>query len=242
MKRSVLLASLRKFFEEKGVLSSFEIRINSQNLKLGHITKPRSLFITGLQQNHDEQLSQLMKGHGINDFDHRFYMTLDELEQSTLIDRESSSLENNWRGRILRFGQDFTWDLDDQKFVSVFLKSYFRLIISKVNGSYFGHHDIAPVFNNPGHSTAGSDDFRSAIDSMVKFVTNGREYNRCHADPDFDYLKVFTSTGTGQSYNFINLDGNPEIQISSLFNRIDTSQESKAVDWIYNAILTSFPP
>jgi hypothetical protein len=236
MKRVGILAAMKKFFEAQQIQSAFEIRIDPQTTPYGLIEKRRSVFITQLPQADQHQLLDLLDRNDIADREIRFYANLNDLEHSDLIDRESFEIENNWRGRILRFGQDFNWQIDEAEFQRVMLKSFFRLILSRVNGEYFGKHDIAPVFYNPGQSTAGFDDFRGPVEGVVKFINRGREYGRCPADPYFDVLRVFVTIGMGQAYQQLNINQQPEILVGNLFTRIDNYGENPTSEWLYQQI------
>ncbi|MBK7889302.1 MAG: hypothetical protein IPJ84_00170 [Bdellovibrionales bacterium] len=172
------------------------------------------------------------------------YADLAALQQSNRIDVNESRLETNWRGRVLRFGAgadaDFDFNSPADVFERMFLKSYFRLIISKVNGDYFGKHDISPIFFSPGSSTAGFEDFKYAVDGVVKFVTRGAGTPWCPADPDFDYLKAFVSRDRGVPYQNIRLANKDEISIRDLFEMVKDRGVDAIVNQFYQEIQPSF--
>lgn len=240
MKRTTVLRHVRKFLISQNIESTFEVRILPQPLgraEAVEITKRRLLFVTGLQRNDQQRLTDFMADHNVaaECFHHR---NLDAFDVNPDEVTDEFSLENNFRGRVLRAGEDFNWNYSEAQFDSAFLKSIFRLILSKVNDDYFGRHDIAPIFFNPGHSTAGFPDFLGAVQGMVKYLNHGRRVGRTPADPDFDYINVFVSNqvDAARASRYIRLGGFTELRVRELFARIDESSEAETVNWLYGNV------
>ncbi|MGE3756969.1 MAG: hypothetical protein AB7H97_04395 [Pseudobdellovibrionaceae bacterium] len=207
------------------------------------IMKRRSILFVGLEENRRDELVTFLQNNGL-DADLTtvdYHGSLDSLaNQNNRILITDTKIENNWRGRVLRFPEDFTFQTNGDDFERLFLRSYFRLIISRVNGEFFGKHDISPQFYSPGSSTAGFEDFRSSVESSIKFVIRGRDTEWRTADPHFDFFKVFISLGEGQAYLNVNIFNQAQVSVQEIFHLIDQDQVGGVTDQIYNAISQHF--
>ncbi|MBX2995340.1 MAG: hypothetical protein KF681_10965 [Bdellovibrionaceae bacterium] len=238
------MAEMTKFLQSNNISSGFEIMVDPQNFHDKEIRKRRSVVVVGLSLDREDDLRDFLMRKGLS-LDQTFvdpFLSLEALRGSNRIDKMESRLETNWRGRVLRFGPgaDMNFDSDDETFERMFLKSYFRLIISRVRGEYFGKHDISPIFYSPGSSTAGFEDFRYAVESVVKFVIRGAGTEWCPSDLDFDYLKAFISRERGQAYQHVHLLNQGEIPVGELVNRVNDGGKDLVVDQMYNELLTAF--
>lgn len=239
MKRETVLKVVNRFLTQNDLNGQlFEILINPQERPNGFppITKRRSVFIVNL--NDYAAFADFCAHRHLTIADHQIYQNPGAILTSRLINLNDNSIENNWRGRILRFGQtgDFTLETAQPQFEQIFLKSFWRLIISYVGNEYFGKHDIVPLFYHPGSSVGGSEDFMYAVEGIAKFLDRGRAYGRPVADPDYDYVKVFGIVGQkGRAAN-VPILGNAEMSTAAFLNQINQLGVDAWTDNFYQEI------
>jgi len=240
MRRSFLLKQVADFLVKSGYQSCFEITIFSPNSLSGkELTKSRLIYVVGLDENNRDGLKDLFSRNSIENLGIDFHSNIDSLLTSTRFLIEESRLEINWRGRIVRFNQDFDFQISSEDFEKKFLKSYIRFIVTRVDGDYFGKHDISPVLYAIGASTAGFNDFRGSLESYIKFVNRAfGEWNPI--DPDMDYAKVYIADGAKARYRDVEVLGKKEISIAQLKIAIESSGLDFITNSIYDSIFREF--
>ena len=244
-RRSILLRT-KKFLESQNVTNCFELIVDQNEFDGRPVDKRRTVYILGLNHNQNNELAEFLQNSGINAVNGEnlvFYENIGLLgEENEPIPLSDNSIENTWRGRILRFGEHFDFNDNVEAVETNFLKSYFRLIITRVGTEYFGKHDISPTLYHPGSNTAGFEDFKYAIDGILKFLYRGVGERWCPADPHFDYVKTFISLGMNEAYIPVDTLGQNEILVNDLFQEIMHANGGveQVSQQIYNALAGHF--
>lgn len=204
MKRSTILNWVSKFLIDNNIDGQLiELFIPEQMRSQGYLKNPRSIFISGVSD-----VAALRRFLSSKELMYKLieYHTIEDIKTSTFIDRESSDLTNNWRGRILRQGIDFDLNIPQNEFEKKFLYSYWRLIITRADNNFFSKQNVTPVFYYPGDSTGGHEFFDGGIKNFVDFLskasTNPHPQNRV-IDPLYDYVILFAVEKGGNPYNII---------------------------------------
>ncbi len=236
MKRIEVLRGMKQFLDSKGYSTCCELLIPQQDYFNIPINKNRSIFIVDVPTDFENDIREFLEFNGLLQVEYRYYPELSALEKSDLIVGNEFNSQYNWRGRVLKFQDDFDLNTAGDTFFKVFLKSYFRLILTLVNGEYFGRHDVAPSFYTPSYSIAGHPDFLGPVENLVSFVSRARGNEFGPVDPYFDFIKVFVSNGKGQKYHQLKLSGHDEIDIRSVFAVIDSQNVAAANSWLYDLI------
>lgn len=243
MKLEILYSHIQKFLISQEIHNVYEIHLSPQPVIRPidvepEIRKSRVIFITGLGTGYNNQIDDFFWRNGVTP-EIRYHNHLNTLTVPAGYN-DVLKLENNFRGRILRWGEDFNWNYNEDQFDSAFLKSFFRLIISKVDNDFFSRHDIAPTFFSPGFSTAGFSDFKGGVEGLIKYINQGRFINKSPADPDFDFIKIFVANGKGAKYHSLIVNGAIELNVNSIFAEIDKQSEDIFIQTFYNSIKNSW--
>ena len=128
-------------------------------------------------------------------------------------------LENNFRCRLLRFGQmDFRSSEEFSKFI---MRSTWRVLITKREEEFFVRRDIYPTLWHPGSSIAGIEQYSKALDRELRILTDAGM-----VDNFSDVIKCFANS-TGEQFREID---NGEVNVSiletnfdAIFTRLDRS-------------------
>ncbi|WP_413560419.1 hypothetical protein [Bdellovibrio sp. HCB209] len=245
MNRKNILAAIRSFLEKQGKNSCFEITVFPQEINGKQIIRRRSIIVVDLPANKSTELGQFLWMNGLSEqgTSIQFYQDLDSLVTNSQIALDDMSLDNNWRGRVLRFDTDFNFQETYLDFEKKFLRSYFRFIISKYNENYFSKYDITPTFISPGTSTPGFPDFENATEDFVRYLENSSIRANAFAgiaDADFDFIRIFISKGQGRPFESVSLWNQQIISLNIIYNYILQFGPDKIVSEMNDSITSAF--
>ena len=204
MKREIVLKSVYDFLVKENLVDGLcEVHIPEQARNDGDIRTPRSIFFTGIDS--IDELEEFLVRNEL-EYSITSYDDLKSLKESSFIDRSSVDLSNNWRGRIIRYGNDFDYTISKDEFNSKFLVSYWRLIVTRADGNFFTKHNLQPVYYYPGDSNAGHSTYDGGVKNFVNYLIKATESphprNRV-LDPFYDYVILFAVEKDGNPYNII---------------------------------------
>ncbi len=194
MTRKNLLSITRKFLQQNNLTDGIcEGRIPGDQWRNGEadpVQHTRLIVFTGIRDPMD--IKALCERNKLA-IDIHQYENLDEYESNHSFTPSDVSLTYNWRGRILRYNKDFSLSTNGKDFERIFLKSYWRFILRRQQGLYYGNHDIMPLFYHPGSSTAGFEDPMRSIHSFLNYIhVNYKEAFTGRFDPHYDYVALFS--------------------------------------------------
>lgn len=234
MKRHKILQGIHTFLVDKGHTKNIlEFLIEPQHIDDNEVKFRRSVVVTNVT-NHDVFLNNVRRcGIVVLDSSYRFYQNADQILESDLIDLNDYSLENNWRGRILRNGIDFDPQTPPERLKGLLLDSLWRLIITKHDSHYFSKYNLHPVFYYPGDSVGGVDNFELGVNQFVEYVLKSKKL-----DPDFDQVVFFALNRhfeeTGSSYLVLSPFGNERIRLANFLQRLRKNKE-EAINALCNS-------
>jgi hypothetical protein len=235
MRRASVLNNIKIFLEKnssEGGIAEIYFHADKGD-GLYSIWKNRSVFVTGISKDRFTRLTYEVQETGFQ-CDLKHYKDPYELDQSDLLPRENNRIENNWRGRILRYGKDFDFENIHEKFNQVFLQSYFRLMINRHAGDFFSRFDIVPLFYSPGYSAAGSKEFRIGIKNFIEYIDRPPQYSP--VDPNFDFIRVFYGRENSKRYEIVKIFNSPEVQLGWLLEKIRELGPEGVVESIHRSI------
>lgn len=226
MNRLNILKGTHKFLIEKGHAENIcEFIIEPQYIDEYEVKFRRSLMITNIEDQY-LFLNQI-RGCGVEvlDSNFKYYQNVDQILESDLIDLNDYSLENNWRGRILRNGIDFGPQTSPERLKELLLDSLWRLIITKHESQYFSKYNLHPVFYYPGDSVGGVDNFELGINQFVEYILKSKKL-----DPDFDQVVFFALNRhfeeTGSSFLALRPFGAERIRLANFIQRLKENKEA----------------
>jgi len=186
MNRRRLLLEIQKHLKVKKISSGYlEFLLEpSDSAEL----RRRTVFVVGVSEGESTDIQNKFSTAVGDEFKVEIYYSpnVEDIINSALIKAEDNSIENNWRGRILKRDQI---NKAPEHLKELLLTSTWRMMIQfGREGEYFGRHDIVPALWDPGYSIPGTKDFKRCISQTLEYLSS--RTNRT-LDMKYDLLECF---------------------------------------------------